>query len=63
MREHSETAWAIASQYSSVLASETRDLAAQIDRVLRAEYVRGYEAACKWADEEVKRAAAGIKPG
>lgn len=31
VRQHSEAAWKIASRYSHVLASETRDLAAQID--------------------------------
>lgn len=31
IRTHSKTAWDIASRYSSVLASETRDLAAAID--------------------------------
>lgn len=31
MREHSPTAWRIASLYSKFLASETRDLAAHID--------------------------------
>ena len=34
MREYSETAWKIASQYSHALASETRDLAAWIDKVI-----------------------------
>lgn len=34
LRQHSETAWRIASRYSSVLASETRDLAAAIDEEL-----------------------------
>lgn len=34
MKEHSETAWKIASLYSNVLASETRDLAAQIDAAI-----------------------------
>jgi Restriction alleviation protein Lar len=36
MRQHSETAWNIASRYSAVLASETRDLATAIDEALRA---------------------------
>lgn len=40
MREHSETAWKIASLYSTVLASETRDLAAHIDVALKAERER-----------------------
>jgi len=35
MREHSKTAWSIASRYSAVLASETRDLAAQIDAAIQ----------------------------
>ncbi|MGM4891217.1 hypothetical protein [Tardiphaga sp. 839_C3_N1_4] len=34
MRQHSKEAWDIASQYSHVLASETRDLAAQIDDLI-----------------------------
>lgn len=34
MKQHSEVAWEIASRYSSVLASETRDLAAAIDKAL-----------------------------
>lgn len=34
MREHSTTAWDIASKYSHVLASETRDLAAWIDKAI-----------------------------
>lgn len=34
MWEYSTTAWNIASRYSNVLASETRDLAAQIDKAL-----------------------------
>lgn len=34
MKQHSEAAWKIASLYSHVLASETRDLAAQIDAAL-----------------------------
>lgn len=34
MKEHSEMAWKIASGYSRVLASETRDLAAQIDAAI-----------------------------
>lgn len=37
LREFSEAAWNIASRYSSVLASETRDLAAAIDDALRAQ--------------------------
>jgi hypothetical protein len=40
MQEHSETAWNIASRYSGALASETRDLAAQIDATLAAERER-----------------------
>jgi len=36
LREHSKTAWGIASRYSSLLASETRDLAAAIDEALQA---------------------------
>jgi hypothetical protein len=38
MRQFSKTAWDIASQYSNVLASETRDLAAQIDDVLNKQW-------------------------
>lgn len=34
MTRFSDEAWAIASQYSSVLASETRDLGRQIDAAL-----------------------------
>ncbi|MCP4320118.1 MAG: hypothetical protein GY789_30100 [Hyphomicrobiales bacterium] len=34
LKLHSDTAWTIASYYSSALASETRDLAAQIDLAL-----------------------------
>jgi hypothetical protein len=47
MKQHSDAAWKIASQYSHVLASETRDLAAQIDQVVNG--------AC---DPWIKRAAA-----
>jgi len=32
---HSDVAWGIASQYSHFLASETRDLAANIDKALK----------------------------
>jgi hypothetical protein len=38
VRQLSKTAWDIASQYSNVLASETRDLAAQIDDVLNKQW-------------------------
>lgn len=34
MKQHSDTAWKIASKFSHVLASETRDLAAHIDVAL-----------------------------
>ena len=34
IRKHSNAAWRIASQYSAVLASETRDLAATIDALI-----------------------------
>ena len=34
MKKYSAEAWGIASKYSDVLASETRDLAAQIDAAL-----------------------------
>lgn len=37
MKQHSETAWRIASLFSDVLASSTRDLAAHIDTALEAE--------------------------
>jgi hypothetical protein len=37
LRIHSETAWNIASKFSGILASETRDLAALIDDALAAE--------------------------
>lgn len=40
MKEYSETAWKIASLYSKVLASETRDLAAHIDAAIDAERQR-----------------------
>lgn len=40
MHEHSEAAWKIASLYSKVLASETRDLAAHIDAAIAAERER-----------------------
>ena len=46
MREHSKEAWEIASRYSHVLASETRDLAAAIDAALDGER----EACAKMAD-------------
>lgn len=36
MKQHSDIAWSIASIYSRVLASETRDLAAHIDQALDA---------------------------
>jgi len=36
MRIHSETAWNIASQFSNLLASDTRTLAAMIDDALDA---------------------------
>jgi hypothetical protein len=38
VRQFSKTAWDIASQYSNVLASETRDLAAQIDDALNRQW-------------------------
>jgi hypothetical protein len=37
---YSDTAWSIASRYSHVLASETRDLAAHIDFALNAQRER-----------------------
>ncbi len=40
MQEYSETAWGIASKYSHVLASETRDLATWIDKVIADERER-----------------------
>lgn len=42
MKEHSEAAWNIASAYSGVLASETRDLATRIDEALSAERRRSF---------------------
>lgn len=48
MKEHSEIAWKIASLYSNVLASETRDLAAHIDVALLAERERCAQIAEKW---------------
>lgn len=48
MKEYSKTAWGIASQYSGVLASETRDLAAQIDAALLAERKRCAGVARRW---------------
>jgi hypothetical protein len=59
MQEHSEAAWKIASIYSGILASETRDLAAHIDAAMKAEYVRGYEDACKWANNELAKLKTG----
>jgi hypothetical protein len=43
MKVHSKPAWAIASRYSSVLASETRDLAAQIDAAREAAYAQAIQ--------------------
>jgi hypothetical protein len=40
MKIHSDTAWDIASKFSYVLASETRDLAALVDGALAAERER-----------------------
>lgn len=40
MKQHSEVAWGIASKFSRVLASETRDLAALIDEAISAERER-----------------------
>lgn len=40
MKQHSDTAWNIASLYSRILASETRDLAAHIDGALIVERQR-----------------------
>lgn len=40
MKQHSEIAWGIASKFSRVLASETRDLAGLIDAALAAERER-----------------------
>jgi hypothetical protein len=40
MKPHSDAAWAIASRYSDVLASDTRSLAADIDEALRVERER-----------------------
>jgi hypothetical protein len=40
IRVHSDTAWNLASKFSGVLASETRDLAALIDALLVAERER-----------------------
>lgn len=51
MRQHSETAWKIASLYSHVLASETRDLAAHIDVAIAAER----EQCARIADAEEER--------
>jgi hypothetical protein len=62
MREHSPTAWNIASRYSSVLASETRDLAAHIDAAL----ARERERCAKIADRiglEADRQAEGLSYG
>ncbi len=39
LKIHSDAAWKIASLYSNVLASETRDLAAHIDVALEAERI------------------------
>jgi hypothetical protein len=51
MRQHSEAAWKIASLYSHVLASETRDLAAQIDMALEAERMKAREFVAGWMME------------
>lgn len=48
MRVHSETAWNIAILYSGVLASETRDLAAQIDAAIAAGRSEGLKEAANW---------------
>lgn len=40
MKERSEVAWKIASLYSSVLGSETRDLATHIDEAIATERER-----------------------
>lgn len=48
MTEHSETAWKIASLYSRVLASETRDLAAHIDVAIAAERERCAKVCDDW---------------
>jgi hypothetical protein len=50
MREYSPTAWNIASRYSSVLASETRDLAAHIDAALARERERYAKIAISFGD-------------
>ena len=50
MREHSEAAWNIAGLYSSVLASETRDLAAHIDAAIAAERERCAKIAVSFGD-------------
>lgn len=40
MQEHSKAAWGIASRYSNILASETRDLARHIDAAIAIERER-----------------------
>jgi hypothetical protein len=48
MRIHSEAAWGVASKFSHILASETRDLTAHIDIVLAAERERCAKIAEDW---------------
>lgn len=48
MTIHSKTAWDIASRYSAVLASETRDLAGAIDKAIADERERCAEIAEGW---------------
>jgi hypothetical protein len=50
MRQHSPTAWRIASLYSHVLASETRDLAAHIDSAIARERERCAQVAVSFGD-------------
>lgn len=50
MRNYSPTAWRIASLYSSVLASETRDLAAHIDMAIARERERCVQIAISFGD-------------
>lgn len=57
MTEYSETAWKIASLYSAILASETRDLAAHIDVAIAAERER----CAKVAGNRLKAISDGVR--
>jgi hypothetical protein len=67
MKEHSAAAWQVASIYSSILASETRDLAAHVDIAIGAARIEGLKEAANWlrrqanAEKEPKARAAFIE--